>query len=308
MLPMNAKISEFDRFVFPERELVTKYDTRTVYRPIVDFALSVLRQIHYLCCLGYYSLTLNTPSDENLIWKESSKGLVVLIHGLHNRPAHFFKQIELLRKEKDLDVYAPNVVKRGACTLDEAVEPIFKKVIEYIHKHPGKPICLLGISNGARITTEMETKLRCQARFTPVKVSNISGAHFGSSFLSLGNWLKLSPLVVNRAVRDELSYGSDRAKELITEAQKPLPWLRGARKYEYFASTEDFVISDLNSSLPKLQKKAKFHVLHGHSHNSIVAAVAKKQVASCVKWMGKNQPSKVAQFFGRIQHPLGKVV
>lgn len=276
---------QYDPYVFSQKDLIAQYDKRRLPRRIADLALSFFRQFRYLVSMAYYSLTFKASSDAKPTWNESSQGLVVMLHGLNNHPVHWYKQIQLIKKEPEINTYTPVIKKRGACSLTEAVEPILETILDYTRKHPGKPICLLGVSNGARLTTWIETELRKRARFTPVKVSNISGAHFGSSLLSLGNRLRISPFIVPKAVREELSYGSDQAKKLIADAQKPLPWFHGPRKYEYYATTEDCVVPDLNSTLPKIEKKAEFYVLHGQSHDSIVGAVAKEQIRSCVSWV-----------------------
>jgi len=290
---MRTKISSSSTpYLFPPKDLVAKYDQRGFPRRVSDLALSLFRQFQYWIALTYHRLTLTTPSQMQPTWEEHSRGLVVMLHGLHNFPVHWYKQLQLLENEKEIDAYAPAIKNRGACALNEAVASIFEIVLDYTRKHPGKPICLLGISNGARLTTWIETKLRKEARFTPVKVSNISGAHFGSSLLSLGNRLGISPLLVPKAVREELAYGSDCAKELLANAQRPLPWIHSSREYEYYATTEDKVIPDLTSTLPKIGEKTSYHVLHGHSHDSIVSAVAKDQIEACSQWIASHQPSR----------------
>ena len=187
---------QYDPYVFSQKDLIAQYDKRGLLRRITDLALSFFRQFRYLVSMAYYSLTLKVSSDEKPTWKENSQGLMVMLHGLNNRPLHWYKQIQLIKEKSEIDTYAPVIKNRGACALSEAAPPVLEVILDYSRKHSGKPICLLGVSNGARLTTWIETELRKRARFTPVKVSNISGAHFGSSLLSLGNRLGLAPFIV----------------------------------------------------------------------------------------------------------------
>jgi hypothetical protein len=79
-------------------------------------------------------------------------------------------------------------------------------------------------------------------------VSPIAGVHFGSRRMSLLEKLGLAKLFYPDALR-ELKYSSDKARELLGELSSPLPDGCAARDYEFFASTDDLSVPDLDSSL-----------------------------------------------------------
>ena len=98
--------------------------------------------------------------------------------------------------------------------------------------------------------------------------------------LGLAKWFYPGDLL------QELKYGSEKARELLGLLASPFPADCAARDYEFFASTDDLSVPDLDSSLPTIDKGERFYVVHGHRHDSIVTAVAQQQIASCVRWMG----------------------
>lgn len=234
----------------------------------------------------YYRLTSKPQLvGERVGWKEGSEGLVVFLHGLRNDPAAWFSQKALLRGHPKIDVFAPVVPKRGMCSLEEAARPILPTLLDYTSKNPRKPVCLLGVSNGSRIATWLEVQLRGQARHTPVKVSTIAGVHLGSSRMNLLEKLGLSKWFYPEALRSELKYKSSYAESLLRQVQAPLPAGCAPRAYEFYATTDDLSVPDLDSSLPHLGKGEQHHVVHGHSHDSIVTAVARQQMMSCTTWI-----------------------
>jgi hypothetical protein len=224
-------------------------------------------------------------------WKKDSQGLVVLIHGLRNSPAAWNTQLSYLRKYHQIDVFAPTVPHKGMCSLEEAAMPILPKVLDYVEKHPGKPVCLLGVSNGGRIVLWLDPQLRQKAPNTPVKISNIAGVHFGSRRMNLLENIGLAKRFYPEALRQELQYGSSKAKELLQQVASSLPDRCAPRNYEFYATTEDLSVPDLDSTLPQINKGESHHVVHGHSHDSIVGAVAERQINSCVQWMKGFQQS-----------------
>jgi pimeloyl-ACP methyl ester carboxylesterase len=278
-----------------DRILRERYDHRPAIRKIIDFIISVFRQIRYSLSVRYHRLFLSNPQScgRKIEWKSDSQGLVVLLHGLRNAPAAWYSQLGILQQHRRIDVFAPTVPKRGMCSLEEAAAPILATLLDYIQNNPGKPLSVLGVSNGSRIATWLEVKLRDRASQTPVMVSTIAGVHFGSRQMNLLEKLRLAKWFYPDSLREELKYGSDKAKELLSQLSSPLPVDCAARNYEFFASTEDISVPDLDSSLPTINKGERSYIVHGHSHDSIVTAVAKQQIASCVRWMD-NQTSLVS--------------
>ncbi len=264
-----------------------QYDHRTGIRKVVDFVVSLFRQIQYtfvvLCRRFFLS---NPPSyGQKIEWKSDSQGLVVLLHGLRNAPAAWYAQLRILKQHERIDVFAPTVPKRGMCSLEEAASPILPTLLDYVGKNPGKPLCILGVSNGSRIAAWLEIQLRGCASQTPVRVSTIAGVHLGSRRMNLLEKLGLAKWFYPDVLREELKYGSAKARELLGRLASPLPAGCAARDYEFFASTDDLSVPDLDSSLPTLNKGERSYIVHGHSHDSIVTAVAERQIASCVRWI-----------------------
>lgn len=268
--------------------LRSRYDHRPLIRKIVDFTISIFRQIGYsLAVLSHRLLSSPQSCGQKIEWKPDSQGLVVLLHGLRNAPAAWYSQLGILKQHKQIDVFAPTVPKRGLCSLEEAAIPILPTLLDYIEKNPGKPLCILGVSNGSRIATWLEVQLRSSAFQTPVMVSTIAGVHFGSRQMNLLEKLRLAKLFYPDSLRKELAYGSDKARELLGRLSAPLPVGCAPRNYEFFATTEDISVPDLDSSLPCINQGESSYIVHGHSHDSIVSAVAEQQIASCVRWMTK---------------------
>ncbi len=59
----------------------------------------------------------------------------------------------------------------------------------------------------------------------------------------------------------------------------------GSRKYDFYATTEDHVITPYHLSLPVIGQGESHHVLNGVGHISILSATQKKQIDACVKWI-----------------------
>lgn len=259
---------------------------RPFWRKTVDLIISVFREIRYLFSFLYHRLTITPhPCGQKMQWKEGSQGLVALFHGLRTHPAAWSAQLSLLKNHNKVDVFAPLVPQKGMCSLNDAATPILPTLLDYAEKNPGKPICLIGASNGGRIAAELEIRMREKSPQTPIKISTIAGVHFGSQRMNLLEKIGLAKWFYPLALRQELQYGSDTAKSLVNRLKAPLPTGCAPRSHEFYATTEDLSIPDLDSCLPPIPG-AKFHILHGHSHDSIVTEVAQHQINSCTKWIG----------------------
>jgi hypothetical protein len=116
-------------------------------------------------------------------------------------------------------------------------------------------------------------------------ISNIAGVHLGSRQMNKLEITGIAKWLYPEALRNELQYGSSKAKELLSQVAAPLPEGCASRRYEFYATTEDTSVPDLDSALPKLNKGEACTVLHGQSHNSIVSAVAERQINSCIQWI-----------------------
>jgi hypothetical protein len=118
-------------------------------------------------------------------------------------------------------------------------------------------------------------------------VSTIAGIHLGSSIVNRLNWLHLSGCFLNLSVQKEFPYQSEKAKELLASVREPLQDGVAARSYEFYASPEDLIVPNLDSSLPYLGKGEVHRIIPGHGHCSLFGAVAEEQIASCVDWINQ---------------------
>ena len=115
-----------------------------------------------------------------------------------------------------------------------------------------------------------------------VSVSNIAGAHNGSSRMTLLIKLKLANFFYPKVLQDELSPNSDVNLKLLSDVNHEVV---ENRKHEFYAANEDLLVPDLGSTLPtSMNCNSRCKLLHGHGHNSIVHTVAKEQVRSCSKF------------------------
>lgn len=288
----------------PGEDLRHHHDTRYTIEKGYDLMMSLFREAQ---C--FYNVFLHRSNDDHLQWhhtiqwQQNSRGLVVMIPGINTNPKAWFAQMSELSSTPEIDTYAPDVSHRGFCSLKTAARPILAGIREYTLLNPRKPICLLGISNGTRIATWIETRLRATDPRTPVFVSSIAGVHRGSSRFNLLERLHLSQFVqaalrcnlskqlneqlrkISNVVR-ELRYDSDRSQELLERVREPLNGRCAPRSYEFYATTEDPLV-DLDSSLPPLGQNndARYYLLHGEGHCSIITKVAKRQIRHCLAWI-----------------------
>ncbi len=155
-------------------------------------------------------------TDDRVSWKQNSRGLILLLHGLHNHPSIWEGYIHALRSKKlQVDICAPAIPKAGDCGLKEAAKSVVEITKNYLQKNPGKPICLLGLSNGARIATYIDVQLRN----TPVNifVSTISGAHLRSKSTNFIAKVPLINRLYSKSIKKELAYKSETSKRLVDD-------------------------------------------------------------------------------------------
>lgn len=264
-------------------------DQRALWVKVADAIVSIFRELVFLLSMLFRAIygalcgVKELPASMKIIQQPESRGLVVFVHGLRSFPEVWSSQLSLL-DQKPVDIFAPHVPEKGMCSLEKAVAPIYPIIRDYAQKNPQKPISLIGHSNGSRIVSLMDKYLREDAPQSPVRVSAIAGVIFGSSRMdqidSFGIASYFYPQITN-----ELKYGSRVARALLEGLAAPLPDCCAPRSYEFFATPEDLSVPDLDSSLPLLNKGESYHLIPGHSHNSIIAAVAEDQIRACLEWI-----------------------
>jgi hypothetical protein len=231
--------------------------------------------------------TYHSP-HRKIEWLPNSQGLCVFLHGLRGHPSIWDDHLAEMSKHPEIDAFVPHIPQDGECTLEEAAVPLYAFVKDYAEKHPKKPICLIGMSNGSRIATWIETEMRKEIPGTAVKVSTIAGLHFGSSNLAILENLRIAGWIMHDKNREELAYGSAKAQELLSRVLEPLPDGAAERDYEFYAASEDLYV-DPGSAAPCINKNERVHLRHGYGHHTIVSAVAQHQILSCTDWIQKHQ-------------------
>lgn len=209
----------------------------------------------------------------------SKKRLVVCIHGLNSNPSQFKKIVDEMQKKElsETDIFIPRVLQKGNAKLDEMVKPILEEIAKWAKTSDEKELVLVGISNGGRISRAIEAEIAKSGSNTSIKklrFVSIVGACKGSSLVNLANKLGLSWLM-SKNISEEMSTDSKRNQQLNQD------WMDGlsngpTREYTFIASPHDWQVTNYDSSLMEANgQSARYAIVPGHGHNSIVNAVAK---------------------------------
>lgn len=211
----------------------------------------------------------------------SKKRLIVCIHGLNSNPLQFKKIVDEMQKRElsDTDIFIPHVLQKGNAKLDEMVQPIFDEIAKWAKTSGQKELVLIGISNGGRISRALEAKLAKldNSPIEKLRFISIVGACKGSSLVNFVNKIGLSWLM-SKNISEEMPTDSIRNQQLNQD------WMAGlsnvpSREYTFIASPHDWQVTNYNSSLMEVNSQnARYAILLGHGHNSIVNAVAKTVV------------------------------
>jgi hypothetical protein len=209
----------------------------------------------------------------------SRKRLVVCVHGLNNNPSQFEKIVDEMQK-KDLsetEIFIPRVLQKGNGKLDEMVKPIFDEIEKWAKTSSEKELVLVGISNGARISRAIEAEIaksESTANIKKLRFVSIVGACKGSSLVNLASKVGLSGSM-SKNISEEMPTDSERIQRLNQE------WMDGlssgpAREYTFIASPHDWQVTNYDSTLMEINSHyARYAIVPGHGHNSIVNAVSK---------------------------------
>lgn len=231
----------------------------------------------------------------------AKKRLVVCIHGLNDNPSQF-KSLLTEMQGKDLSgtaIYTPRVYQKGNATLDEMTAPIVAEIVKWAETSPGKELVLVGVSNGGRIARAVETQMSVSPNKTNIeklRFISIVGACKGSYLADLANqlglWWLMSP-----NISKEMPTESARNKQLDEDWMQAVSAVGPKREYTFFAAPHDWQVPNYNSSLMEVPcKAARYAIVTGHGHNSIVDAVA-KSVAE-IALQNDKEPSFFAKYLG----------
>lgn len=220
---------------------------------------------------------------ESLPWNssEESNGLYFFIHGLEGSPADWNAYKDDLLEDSMSHVFAPEVMKRGNCGLEAAGKPLLEALESYLTKFPGKPVTLIGTSNGGRLAaTYLEANLPPEVLgSSTLTVVSLAGVHYGTKFMDYMMNPHVLPLVLDKQLLEEFRFGSESArKHLFAWKAKQDVWNAQNKKVHHLfcATTEDAAVRDNSSSLPYHESSSsKYIVVSGQSHTSIVDALRK---------------------------------
>ena len=131
--------------------------------------------------------------EDRLAWKTDSQGLYLFIHGLRGTPSAWNEYLNKVSQDQpEMDCLAPHVPLGGNCPLEDAAEPLLAVVSNYAQKHPGKPIVLVGTSNGGRIAMYIENNLPVEElKGAKLSLVSIAGVHYGTQLVSRLVWWRL---------------------------------------------------------------------------------------------------------------------
>ncbi len=216
-----------------------------------------------------------TKTDAGL----SKKRLVVCVHGLNNNPTQFKKIVDKMQKRdlSETDIFVPRVLQKGNAKLDDMIKPIIEEIAKWAETSGEKELVLVGVSNGGRISRAIEAELAksdCNANIEKLRFISIVGACKGSSLVNLANKLGLSWLM-SKNISKEMPTDSARNQQLNQD------WMDGLssgpeREYTFIASPHDWQVTNYDSSLMDVgDQNARYAIVPGHGHNSIVNSVAK---------------------------------
>lgn len=229
---------------------------------------------------------------QNNIKNENSEGLIVYIHGLVSDPvigkSLYAQEIEK-REPGKYTILVPNVPKKGNCSLEEAATPILEIVRKYIKENPGKPVQLIGHSNGGRIAGYIETHTRDLD--VNMRVTGIAGVFEGTNIVNIGNIFNLTNVFISPVLANELKTNSKVSKKLINDMRQKVE--NGSRKYTFYTTVDDLAIPNYTSCLPKINQKEEYIIKTGCSHSSIQRAINKEEIEKVLKFMKTFSPSQI---------------
>jgi triacylglycerol esterase/lipase EstA (alpha/beta hydrolase family) len=255
---------------------------------IADYSRARSKLMSAVHTLYYHKITDTPahllPDTSNPTFSTDKEGLIVYIHGLGSNPKIgryvYGKEIQKQAPNR-YNIWVPDVVKKGNCSLEEAANPILAVVRKYIEDNPGKPVQLIGHSNGGRIAAYIETHTRDMN--VNMRVTGIAGVFKGTDAVAIGKILGLATLFLSSTLTDELQTNSPLSKELIRDMRQKIE--NGSRTYTFYATVDDIAIPNYYSCIPKIDQNEEYVVKKGCSHNSIQHAVLQEEIKKVIDFM-----------------------
>jgi hypothetical protein len=215
---------------------------------------------------------------EVLPWNEAkeSNGIYFFIHGLFGFPSDWNTYVDTIQtKQNDIHVFVPHIPLKGNCSLETAGKPLLEALENYLKKFPGKPVTLIGTSNGGRLAAfYLESRLDPKILGnSSLAIVSIAGVHYGTKVIDFLSQMNFLPHL-NDTFKEEILFGNKAAKSCLEAWHKKQSiWKEHNQKVRHLfcATTEDEQVRDISCSLPYHQDAVStYKIVSGHSHTSIV--------------------------------------
>ncbi|MCB1117779.1 MAG: hypothetical protein KDK50_04270, partial [Chlamydiia bacterium] len=262
-----------------------KHDQRSTAAKLIDLVCAIFNHIKVLMAKSARRLFAGdfpTPlaagekveySKDSLPWKsQSSSGLYLFIHGLRGHPTDWARYVQ--RVPGGFTIFVPRIFKKGNVSLEEAASPLLEVVRDYLKEHPGKPIQIIGTSNGSRIATYIENHLSCEELGeSSLRIASVAGVLKGTKLINFLERFHLTPLAgLNNMLKEEFKWKSKVAIELKDSWKtKQKEWDEQGKdvKHLFCATRQDELVWPIRSSI-FASGASEALIYSGQTHTSIV--------------------------------------
>lgn len=280
-------------------EEFTRYDTRTTLERASDRGQTWMHGTEYSLSAATKRISSaiqgsDAPQfdDSTTIGKTGSKALFIFYHGLNGQPSLWNNHISYVETHPKIDHVAFEIPEAGNCSFDDSpFYSLLERIVDWTVRNPFMPIVLFGQSLGSRVATFFEILLRERAPNTPVHVSLTGAVLFGSKTVNAVALDKLHSCLPSYNIYEDLSYGSETSKQLLSDARAPLAEHVAPRYYAMYAPFHDHHVYSLGSALPiinpdkQASKKERHYIVFNYGHNAIPLGVCQTQIIGAVKWI-----------------------
>ena len=142
--------------------------------------------------------------------EKESAGLNLCIHGLNGSPLHWTRYVKQHQLEHPkMDTLSPHVHLKGNCSLEDAAKPLLLLVQDYMQNNPGKPVNIIGTSNGGRIAAYIESHLNPElVKKRALTITSIAGVHYGTKMVDRLKRFKLIKFArLDKTLANEFEWG-----------------------------------------------------------------------------------------------------
>lgn len=276
--------------------LIQINDRRNIIQRVRDVFIATLKQVvelfrrvqYYFYFFKQRNILFISPVKQENRWiyerqdlpwtnQTDSAGLYLFVHGLRGSPRSWGGYLKQLQKDSPKAHFlAPCVPLRGNCSLETAAEPFLHILRDYMLKFPGKPVTLVGTSNGSRIISDIETRLNvAEVGQRQLNVVSIAGVHYGTKLVDwLARWHFLTKIFIHPVLAEEFRWGSHFAKTLLDGwKEKQAEWVRNRVnvRHLFCATLEDEKVINVASTLP-IFPKAHYQIYTRENHQTVVYA------------------------------------